>query len=220
MLLLNKYPYLIILAIGVAIGFYFCSLFNGCGRSSAPVPTIAVEKPEKIQKQVSAVTATYQAKIDSLGQISKQLQSSLQTTQFALDKAKRNNATLQTQVYDLLDRTASQPVDTFKILDCDTLQAKIKDLIASDNEKDSLYQVQTDNLQDQIRNKDSTIAVQQGEYQELKATFTRTLQQQDELISMNKHLEKSVRHQKFKGTLKTIGLTIVAVLATHYLIHQ
>lgn len=214
----SKYSYLVILSVGFALGFYICSLFNGCGRRTAPVPQITIEKPEKIQKQVAAVQAGYQSRIDSLDAAQKKLQSTLQTTQAALAQAKKKNLVLQTQIYDLLDRPASADTATM-IADCDSLKGKVQDLVTNSNAKDSLYEDATTNLELQVRNKDSTIQVQQEEYQALKASLNQSLGQQQWLQLENTALQKTVRHQKFKGTLKTIGLAIAAVLATHYLTH-
>ena len=108
----NKYSYLILLCVGFVLGLYFSSLFSGCGRQASPVPAVTFVKPEVIQKQAAAAEAGYQVKIDSLGAAAKNLQVALQTSQSALDKAKKKNIALQTQVYDLLDRSAAAPTDT------------------------------------------------------------------------------------------------------------
>jgi chromosome segregation ATPase len=214
----NKYSYLILLCVGFVLGFYFCSLFSGCGRQASSVPAVTIVKPEVIQKRAAAAEAGYQVKIDSLGAAAKNLQVALQTSQSALDKAKKKNIALQTQVYDLLDRSAAAPTDTDRrIMDCDSLETKVKDLVINDNLKDSLYEETTTNLQAQVNNKDSTLQVQREQYQELKASFTQSLQQQGALQTENTALRKSVRHEKRAGVFRTIGLAIAAALAAHYL---
>jgi len=214
----HKYSYLILLSVGFVLGFYFCSLFKGCGKPIVPVPAVTIVKPEVLQKQVAAVQASYQAKIDSLGATATQLKTALVTTQSALDKAKKKNITLQTQVYDLLDRTAAAPIDTARrIMDCDSLQTKVKELVVNDNMKDSLYEETTNNLQEQVSNKDSTLLVKREQYQELKASFNQSVQQQEALQSENTALRKSVRHEKRAGVFRTVGLVIAAALAAHYL---
>lgn len=214
----HKYSYLILLSVGFVLGVYFSSLFSGCGKHSVPVPAVTIIKPEVLQKQVATVQATYQAKIDSLGATATQLKTALVTTQSALDKAKKKNTILQTQVYDLLDRTGAVPTDTARrIADCDSLQTKVKELVINDNVKDSLYEETTGNLQQQVSNKDSTLLLQREQYQELKASFTQSIQQQEALQSENTALRKSVRHEKRAGVFRTIGLAIAAALAAHYL---
>jgi len=206
------------LLVGFTLGFYFCSLFSGCGGHRSPVPAVTIVKPAVIQQQAAAAEARYQVKIDSLGATARNLQATLQTTQSALDKAKRKNTVLQTQVYDLLDRTATASTDTVRhIMDCDSLQTKVKELVVNDNVKDSLYEETTTNLQEQVSNKDSTLQIQREQYQELKASFTQTLQQQGALQSENTALRKSIRHEKRAGVFRTIGLAIAAALAAHYL---
>jgi len=214
----HKYSYLILLSVGFVLGFYFCSLFNGCGKPIVPSPAVTIVKPEVLQKQVAVVQASYQAKIDSLGATATHLKTVLVSTQSALDKAKKKNITLQTQVYDLLDRTAAAPADTGgRITVCDSLQTKVKELITNDNVKDSLYEVTTSNLQEQASNKDSTLLVQREQYRELKASFTQSVQQQQALQSENTALRKSVRREKRGGVFRTIWLAIAAALAAHYL---
>lgn len=214
----NKYSYLFILSVGFGLGLYFSSLFSGCGRHGSSMPAIATVKPETMRKQVAAVQASYQVKIDSLGAAASNLQHSLLNTRTALDKAKQKNLVLQTQVYDLLDRTAPTIADTAaRIMDCDTLQSRVKDLLIEDKEKDSLYEDLTGNLQTQLINKDLTIHIEQLQNQTLKASFTQSIQQQQWLQAENTGLQKHIRHQKVASTLKTIGLVIISALGGHIL---
>lgn len=214
----NKYSYLTVLLVGILLGVYFCSLFSGCGKQSRNLPALTVVKPDVLKKQVAAVQASFQAKIDSLGTTATHLKTDLATTQTALDKAKRKNIALQTQVYDLLDRSATMTVDTVhRIQDCDSLQSKVKELVINDNVKDSLYEETTGNLQEQVSNKDSTILLQREAYQELKTSFTQSVQQQEVLQQENKSLQRSVRHAKRAGFFRTIGLALAAAFAAHYL---
>ena len=216
----NKYSYLFILATGFVLGIYFCSMFSGCGHRAVPVSNISTIKPETLQKQVAAAQASYQVKMDSLGKTAQTLQVALQSTRTALDKAKQKNLILQTQVYDLLDRTAATINDTAaRITDCDTLQLRVKGLLANDKVKDSLYDETTTNLQSQLSNKDSTMQVQQDEEETLKVAFSQSVQEQKGLQSENTALRKTIRHRKFASTLKTIGLAAIAALAAHYLTH-
>ncbi|GGA89915.1 hypothetical protein [Puia dinghuensis] len=214
----NKYSYLILLVVGFVLGFYFCSLFGGCGASGRGLPSVTTIQPDQLKKQVAATQAVYQGRIDSLGAKAKTLQTTLQTTRVALEKAKQKNIALQSQVYDLLDRSPTVVADTARRLtDCDSLEATVKDLIANYNLKDSLYDQTTSNLQEQVSNKDSTLQVQRQQYDSLQLSFTQSVQQQQTLLTENKALQKQVRHQKRAGMLRTIGLAIAAVLAAHYL---
>src|SRR5258708_12034551 len=142
----NKYSYLVILSVGFILGIYCCSLFSGCGQQGAPVPATILIKPETIQKQAAAVEAGYQVRIDSLGTAAKNLQLALQTTRTALNKVKQKNLVLQTQIYDLLDRTAAVSPDTAsRILASDSLQGKLTNLLINHILKDSSYNNPTTN---------------------------------------------------------------------------
>src|SRR5258708_19607349 len=151
----NKFFYAVSLSVAFILGIYCCSLFSGCGQQGAPVPGTLLIKPETIQKQAAAVEAGYQVRIDSLGTAAKNLQLALQTTRTALNKVKQKNLVLQTQIYDLLDRTAAVSPDTAsRIVACDSLQGKLKDLVINDILKNTLYQEVTTNLNDHFTHKD------------------------------------------------------------------
>lgn len=214
----NKYSFLFLLCIGFVLGFYFCLLFSGCGHTRLPSPGVAVVKPAIIKRQVADVQATYQGRIDSLAAATGKLQTSLRTTRMDLEKAKRQNRVLQTQIYDLLDRSAIAAPDTVsRLTDCDSLQLKVRDLVSNDNSKDSLYEDVQANLQLQISNKDSTIRVQQDQRLALQESFEKSLRQQDTLRFENIDLRKTIRHQKRAGIFRTIGLAVAAALTLHYL---
>lgn len=214
----HKYSYPILLIVGFVLGFYMSCLFSGCGGADANLPAVTTIKPEQNQKQVAAVQATYQGRIDSLGAAAKTLQATLQNTRVALEKAKQKNAALQTQVYHLLDRTtAPSPDSVTQLADCDTLGSKVKDLLATDSLKDSLYEKTTADLQAEVANKDSTLQTRQEQYDTLRRAFDQSIQQQQSLVTSNTILQKQLRHHKRAGVFRTIGLAIAAVLATHYL---
>lgn len=215
----NRYTYLALLCVGFILGFYNCLLFSGCGRA-ASLPAVTHIPPAAIQKKVATAQLHFQATLDSLGSATRHLQKDLQTTQAALQKAKQTNHALQRQVYDLLDRSPAIVADTVaRISNCDSLQTSVKDLIASDSVKDSLYETVTHNLQAQIVNRDSTLNVKQDEYHALQTSFATSLEQQQTLQSENTTLRKQIKRQKRAGVVKTIGLVLATLFVTHYLSH-
>ncbi|TDX01491.1 hypothetical protein [Dinghuibacter silviterrae] len=215
--LLNKYPKITLLCAGLLIGFYMCVLFNGCG----PRPVIAksgdIQKVAEEKKQQAITEASYQERIDSLGTVSKHLKDDLQATQTALNRAKAKNAVLQTQIYALLDKpVGGMPSDTAtRLADCDSLNARVRDLVVGDSTKDSLYDQVTADLQEQVLVKDSTLQVQRAEYQSLKVAFDQSLANDKALQDQTRALTKMLQRQKFKATAKTVGLMIAAALVAH-----
>jgi hypothetical protein len=215
----HRYTYLALLCVGFMLGFYFCLLFSGCGHS-ASTPAVTRIMPATIQKQATRAQMQFQAKLDSLNTATQHLQAGLQITRAALSKAKQKNNALQRQVYDLLDHPPGSIADTLvPISNGDSLQVAIKDLIVTDSVKDSLYEVVTTNLEQQIGIQDSTLCVQQQRYQSLQSSFTTSLSQQQALQSENTALRKQVKRQKRANIFKAIGLALAGVFATHYLTH-
>ena len=215
-----KVTAIIFLLVGLTIGICLSVLFQGCGHDAENVTNKPTLQPSAIQKQVQVNEQHYQQKIDSLSASSQQLEKQLATTRVSLEKAKKRNTELQRQVYELLDKPTAV-TDTAEVLaDCDSLKVKVEDLIASSNEKDSLQDVQTQNLQQQIKVKDSTIETQQADYQSLKSSFNQSLQEQQTLLDQNNAFKKEIKRHKLKSKLASIGLIILSGITVGSLIHH
>lgn len=213
-----KVTAIIFLGIGTTIGICLSVLFQGCGHDVNNVTDKPAIKPAVIQKQAQANEQHYQQKIDSLSASSLQLEKQLATTRVSLEKAKKKNTVLQTQIYDLLDK---QPIDTIeRLADCDSLAIKVCDLMTANHQKDSLQEVETTTLEQEIKNKDSTIATQQDAYQSLKQSFDQSIQEQQTLYEQNTQYKKQIKRQKFKSKLASIGLIILSGITANYLIHH
>jgi DNA anti-recombination protein RmuC len=218
--LANKYSYLAIFLAGFFIGFYICALFNGCGPRASLAVKGDTKIVEKLEQQVAVVQTASRLRIDSLGAVSQHLQTDLQNARIALNTAKKKNAALQTQIYALLDKAQAEPLDTLaRLADCDSLGQKVKDLVAGDSTKDSLYEKATADLQEQVVNRDSVLQVQYRAYQSLKDAFDQSVTANRSLVDETKVLKRSIRRQKVRGTLGTIGLVIATALMVHYLDH-
>ncbi|HRI22592.1 MAG TPA: hypothetical protein PLA68_16645 [Panacibacter sp.] len=129
------------LLIGAVIGFSFCQLFHRNGADNTPSFTITENKASELEKKMQLTEAQYQLKIDSVQKKSQALNESLKKTESALDKTKRKNIALQTQVYDLIDRQGiyREVHDTASfITGCDSLQNRVDDLIIQTNLQDSI----------------------------------------------------------------------------------
>jgi len=219
----SKYLNLFLFVFGVFIGVALSSLFNGCGDVSSSPAIINTIKPTAIQKEATKNETAFTQKLDSLKQTGKVLSKQLQSTQTLLEKAKRKNLVLQTQVYDLLDqdRTTVSNKDTAQLMaDCDTLKTKVAEMIVASNEKDSLHEAVSGNLQQTVSNKDSTLALQDEKYQSLQTSFQKSLLEQKLLDVENRQLKKQTRKRKFASTLKTIGLMFLTGAAAHYIDHR
>lgn len=210
------------LLIGAIIGFSFCQLFHRNGADNAPPFTITDNKASELEKKVQETETAYQQKIDSVQQRTKDLNESLKKTQTVLDKAKRKNIQLQTQVYDLIDRQGvyKEQHDTASfITGCDSLQNRIDDLIIQTNQQDSIQTAITDNLHEQLVQKDSVILLKDSQYLQLNKSFGQSIEQQKMLEQQAKFYKKKYKRQRFGSKLKNLGLLIISGFAASQLIH-
>jgi len=210
------------LLIGAVIGFSFCQLFHRNGADNAPLLTITDNKASELEKKVQETETAYQQKIDSVQQRTQALNESLKKTKDALDKTKRKNIQLQTQVFDLIDRQGAykEQHDTLGfITGCDSLQTRVDDLIVETNLQDSIQTAITNNLHDQILQKDSVILLKDSQYQQLNKSFGQSIEQQKALEQQAKFYKKKYKRQRLGSKLKNLGLLIISGFAAAQLIH-
>jgi hypothetical protein len=225
---MNNLKIIFALLIGIVIGIGFNSLFSGCNTTPTKNFTISTLKPSNLQKQVVATENKYEQQIDSLKQHGIDLSKTLKSTNQHLEKAKEKNLALQMQVYDLIDSRKVAEVDRVNIgdneeadnslSDCDSLQSAVLNLLENDKVKDSLYETVNSNLQTQIRNKDSTILVQDNKYTELRKSFDTSIVQQQILFDQNKELVKQFKRQRIKRKFISIAAIVLSGITANYLI--
>jgi len=201
---------------GLVLGIFLSSFFiGGSGRPAKPVI-----KPTAIVHEVRAAEATSSKRLDSLERTNKQLAGHLQTVTGELQSAKKRSNALQTQLYNLIDRTATaaDQQDTAQwVSNCDQLKDTVAAYIVAAAQKDSFYEACTLNLEEQLRNKNATITEQTLRYDALKVFLDKSLTGLQQANDENKRMSKQFRRQKFKSTVKTIGIVIATAFATHYL---
>ena len=214
-----KYHF-IIFTIGLALGLFLSHMYRTFYDNVSPV-VITKESPKKLEAQVSRNENTYSKTFDSLKRQSVKLQIDLKDTKAALNTVKAKNYSLQVQVYDLLDRHFEKKQrNNSDGGNCDSLASTVEELMQTSNEKDSLYEQASLNLEEQIKNKDSTIAVKDQQYQEIKEAFKKSTEEWKNAINENKSLNKNVKRQKFKSKILSTVLLIFAGAATNYLIQH
>lgn len=206
--------YFIVFVLGLALGLFFSFMYRTLLPANAPLSKTAKELPKNLEVQVAKTEITYTKTFDSLKRQSVKLGLELKQTKTELDRAKQKNYSLQVQVYSLLDR--QNPTDS----SCDSLITTVEYLMQSSTEKDSLYENVASNLEQQLTNKDSTIAAKDKQYLEIKSAFTKSIEGQKELIDQNKILNKQFKRQKFKSKVLTAALLIFTGAATNYLFHH
>jgi hypothetical protein len=212
--------YLITFVLGVAFGlfvsFMYCTMLSDV--PPARLPKITGE----LKKEVAKSEVSYAKAVDSLKVQSVKLLSDLSDTKKELSRAKQKNYSLQLTVYDLIDKQSETKTvgGVENNNGCDSLIVTVEKLMQSSTEKDSLYEKITVNLEDQLKNKDSTITLKEKQYGDIKSAFTKSIETSNEVSAQNKLLTKQVKRQKFKSKVLSAAILILTGAATNYLIHH
>ena len=121
----------------------------------------------------------------------------------------------------MIDKQKEQPLEHAEESNsCDSLIATVEYLMQSNSEKDSLYETANINLEQQVINKDSTIALKDEQYNMLKSSFNQSLSNQSALFDENKLLLKQVKKQKVKSKILSAALFIFSGAAINHLIRH
>ena len=183
-------------------------------------PSAHIQTPKELVKDVAKTETVFAKKADTLNTQSQKLQTDLSITKAALKKANEKTADLRNQVFKLLDErfeiTHQEESDTV----CDSLASVVPILIASSEEKDSLNRSALINLESQVQNRDSVIALQWQQYSELKSAFTKSIDAQSLLDAENKALTKSIKRQRTKNKVVSTVLFVLSGAAATYLIRH
>jgi hypothetical protein len=212
---------LLFFAIGLVFGIFLSFLW---GQMLIPEykPMVAVESPKQLKKEVASSEAAYAKKTDLLNRQNNQLVFQLSNTKAALATANTKTASLQKEIFNLLDQRFTKRENRSAHLDapCDSLANTIPVLIAASKEKDSLYSSEVADLESQVQNRDSVVTLQQQQYEALKVSFTKNIEAQTILTTDNKALTKTVRQQRTKSKLLSAALFILSGAAATYLLHH
>jgi hypothetical protein len=209
---------LLLLIIGSIIGISLTMLFSSC-----PAPPLSPEKSVIIstdnqEKKVLENERTFQQKTDSLNALEKNLSKKLNNSKKALEKARKNNYSLQARVLMLAGNT--QCIGTSGYSDTDfpnKIKTEVENLVHAQSEKDSLQDNITEMMGEQLNNRQATINQQEQQYLSLKTSFNNSLVQQKLLEEQNEQWKKQFKRQKVKKKLKIVGTIILSALAFRYL---
>ncbi len=219
---MKNFKTILTLLIGAVIGFSFCQLFHRSCPDVYPAGTTADNKASQLEKKMQETETVYKQKIDSVQQRTTALNESIKKTQTALDKTKRKNIQLQTQVYNLIDRQGiyKEEHDTASfITGCESMQIRVDELITQTNLQDSIQTAITDNLHEQLVRKDSVILLRDSQYRQLNKSFGESIEQQKLLEQQAKFYKKKYKRQRLGSKLKNLGLLIISGFAASQLIH-
>jgi hypothetical protein len=207
--------------VGLIIGCISAALFNAFDvDSEASIPNTNFNE---LQKEAVKTETFYQKKIDSLKARSVGLNTALKGTKAELNKAKQKNNSLQTAIYQLLEKQYEGGGDSTgseQDYSCDSLKDTVKNLMEVSTQKDSLYEMVTQNLEEQLTLKDSSNAFKDQEFSKLKESFSESISQANSLFEQNKLLQKLLKKQKAKSRVVSGLLLVIVGAAANYLIHK
>lgn len=185
--------HLIVFALGIIAGISLLNLFSTDADIVSPA---SVEDPAIVAARIAATEVHYQGKLDSLATVNTSLQVKVSYTQTALRQAKRRTLALEQTVQELTTAQATATDTTVLLENCDSLAAAALELLELHQMTDSLHTRIIGNMQLQLDNKDSTILLQQAQYDHLKVTLDSTLLQQQSLVQAVTECQQQVRKQK------------------------
>lgn len=212
--------YAIVFALGLLLGLFYTFMYRTL-LVDPYKPLVSKKSMVDIKKEVTRSEEGYTKSFDSLKEKSTRLEVALSGTKRTLSEAKQQNQSLKKQVYHLIDRQNEQPLEhSEENNSCDSLIATVEYLMQSNSEKDSLYETVNINLEEQVKNKDSTIALKDEQYNMLKSSFNQSLSNQSALFDENKLLSKQVKKQKVKSKILSAALFIFSGVAINQLIRH
>jgi hypothetical protein len=224
-----------LLLIGMAAGFCFSFLFNGCG-NDAGVTHERIVPVKDLKKEADSKEASYKEKITELENKNAELQQQLKTTKEQLvaikskTKQRENNIkkiitpdSYQQRGYpakELLEKIKPAAIADTVLSPCDSLVNEVSEYMQENAIKDSLYESQIGMQDSLMAGKDSVIEMKSRFHQDLQRLFDQSLAQLEVLVKENTQLRKQFKRQKFKSRLISIGVTVLSGLAANYLIHH
>lgn len=178
-------------------------------------PTTKITPTAGIQRAAQEDAKRYTDKLDSLSNANVRLQKQAELVNSKLQEAKQKNTMLQHLVGDMITRTG-ETIDTIERLAvCDSIQVAVQEMIVTDIEEDSLYEVAIGTFKETIHYKDSTISVHEQMQASMQLSFDKCLSEHELLYSENERYRKQLNQQHAKNKILTAGLLLIAGFATY-----
>lgn len=217
---MTNFKNIALLLCGILGGVAIVTLFRGgCGDNKTITP-VSPKQVDNLVQKTNTKEKEIQVQIDSIAKASAVLSAEIKSLSSVLQKAKEKNQELAAAV---IRAAKEKPVynDSLSMLaDCDSLKTKALQLIVSNAEKDSLYDLVIEKQEKQIVKKDSAIQLHQQQYISLRNFFDESITQQRQLLDQNKLFQKQLKRQRVKNKLLS-GITLIAAgITTHYLIKR
>lgn len=208
--------------------FILIGFFAGIGTTLLFPRTADIAPWEKKVVKVSTQEKTaaqheqqYQQQLTTLNKDNTNLQQQVQDTRKALNASRQKARRLAGQLAVFLDKPPLWNGDTLVAPPVsDTALAQVSDYIGASTTQDSLCDALNTALQQQVDNRDSSIALQEQRYRDLQFSFTQSMEQQQVLQDQSKFYQRQAKRNKVKNKLLSAGMLILAGVSGYALISR
>jgi hypothetical protein len=188
--------------------------------SSGEKPPDNIVPVKTLEKQVSDIDSRYTEKIRQLTKQNDSLKRVIRAT--GKELMLQNQKLLQREgtVTRIVIETKQVRDTVLKIVYCDSLQGQVDSLITEVNQRDSLWELHTEDLRKEIQNRDSTVATCSKSFQELKSATEDSFTQQKELQDRLSGAERKLKRRTIQSKLLATGVLILSGVMAASLLHR
>jgi len=208
---------IIISILALIAGFCTYTLLSSSGEKPPDGQIIPVKT---LEKQVSDIESRYAAEIKSLSRQNDSLKRVIANSRKELMLQKQQLLSREAVVTRIIVKTKEVRDTILKIVYCDSLQTQVDSLISEVNCRDSLWEQQTQQLKKEVQNRDSTVALCQKSFQELKSATEDSFTQQKELQDRLGGAERKLKRRTIQSKVLAAGFMIVSGIAATTFLHR
>jgi hypothetical protein len=181
--------------------------------------TVKIIPAKKFQDSVTQMEYNFLQKTKILHAEFDSIALQVQATNLVLMQAKSKIRLLQSHIQQLIASDTSKNINT-RIKQCDTIQHQVIELIVQHHIQDSLTEQNNFQWQQEVRNKNTEISLQQSAYTLLKTEFNTALAQQHYLEKDNLHLFKIAQRKNTSSKILSLGIVVLSSVAATLFLQQ
>jgi|GEM_PF-4709732 hypothetical protein len=208
---------IIISILALIAGFCTYTLLSSSGEKPPDGKIIPVKT---LEKQVSDIESNYLNQIRTLSRQNDSLKRVIASSRKELMIQKQQILSREAVVTRIIVQTKEVRDTVLKIVYCDSLQTQVDSLISEVNCRDSLWEQQTEQLKKEVQNRDSTVALCQKSFLELKSATEDSFTQQKELQDRLGGVERKLKRRTIQSKVLAAGFMIVSGIAATTFLHR
>lgn len=175
---------------------------------------------KEMKAQVSLIETNYQSEIRYWVNKNMALQSRIQETNFALEKSRLKEKSMQGKILSLISESKNITDTSAFISNCDSIKERVTEFIAETNIKDSLCNSEITDLKEVIQNQDSAMVVCQNSFSMLKQVTDSSFAFQNKLADELSLANKKLKREKIKSKFLSAGIMILSGATTFFLLQK